>query len=84
MYANPVCKYHPRKENPHWVRLAIDDDIIPYPSDSGDLDATLLEAKIIFNSVFLTPGYELICADIKGYFLSSPVERFKYTKIPLC
>ena len=55
-YENPVCDYIPLKYNPYRVRLTIGGDNIPYPSDSGSPAVTLLEAKIIFNRVILTPG----------------------------
>ena len=82
MYDNPVCEYHSRKDDTYRISLTISGDNIPYPSDSGYPAATLLEAKIIFNSVISTPGSQFICADIKDYFLFSPMEWFKYIKIP--
>ena len=81
-YSNTVCDYRPRKYDPYYIRLTIGGDKLRYPSDSGYPDATLLEAKILFNSVISTPGYQFICEDIKDYFLCSPMERFKYIKIP--
>ena len=53
---------------PYHIRLTIGSDKLPYPLDSGSPVATLLEAKIIFNSVISTPFYRFICADIKEYF----------------
>ena len=71
-YANPVSNYRPRKDDHYNSRLTIGGDKILYPSDSGSNDATLLEAKIIFNSVISTPGSPFICADIKDYLFVSP------------
>ena len=68
-HANLVCDYRPRKDDPYRLRLTIGGDNIPYPSDSGFPAATLFEAKIILNSVILTPGSLFICAYIKDYFL---------------
>ena len=31
-YANPVCDYDPRKDDPYCIRLTIGGDKIPYPS----------------------------------------------------
>ena len=56
-YANSVLDYLPRKDEPWYVRLKIGGDRLPYPSESGSPDATILEAKIISNSVIWTPGY---------------------------
>ena len=60
MYDNPVCDYRPRKDDPYCIRLTISGDKIPYPSDSGSHDATLLEAKILFGGVIPTPGSHFI------------------------
>ena len=81
-YANPVCDYRPLKEDKYRVRLTVGGDRLPYPEDSGSPAATLLEAKILFNSVISTPGSRFIVADIKDYFLQSPMDRFEYIKIP--
>ena len=72
-YANPVCDYRPRKDNPYHVRLIIVGEMFPYLSDLGYPAATLLEAKINYDGVILTPCYQFICADIKDHFLCSPM-----------
>ena len=69
-----------RKYDPYHVRLTIRGDTLPHPSDSGYPAATLLETKIIFSSAILNPGSQFMCADIKNYFLYSPMERFGYIK----
>ena len=83
-HANPVFYYFPRKDDPYCVIITICGDKLPYPSYTGSLVATLLEVKNILNSVVLTPGSQFICANIKDYFLCSPMELFKYIKIPIC
>ena len=80
-YANIVCEYVPRNDDPYQIILTISSDKIPYPSVSCYPAATQLEAKLLFSSVISTPGYRFICADIKYHFLCSPMERFKYIKI---
>ena len=56
MYVNPVCEYHPHKDDPYRIRLTIVGDKITYPLQSGSPATILLGAKIIFNSVISTPG----------------------------
>jgi hypothetical protein len=75
-YANPVCNYCPH------VHLTVGGDKLPYASDAGTPAASLLEAKILFNSIISTPGARFAAADIKDYFLCSPMEIFEYIKIP--
>ena len=76
-----VCNYCPCKDNPYCVRLTIGGYNLPNPLDSGYPAETLLEAKIIFNIVISTPGYQFICVYIKGYSFFSPVECFEYVKL---
>ena len=73
MYANPVCDYLPIKYEPYYVRLTIGGDKLPYPPYTGSPAATLLESKILFNVVILTPGSQFIGAYIKDCFLCSPI-----------
>ena len=80
-YANPLCDYHLHKDFPYCIRLTIGGDKFSYLSESHSPAATLLEEKIIFNRVISTPGYPFICADIKDFFLLSPMECFEYIKI---
>ena len=81
-YANPVCDYRPLKDDPYRIRLTVGGDKLPYANDAGSPAASLLEAKLLFNSVISTPGAKFISADIKDYFLCSPMKTFEYIKIP--
>ena len=82
-YANPVCDYRPLKDDPYRIRLlTVGGDKLPYANDAGSPAASLLEAKLLFNSVISTPGAKFISADIKNYFLCSPMKTFEYIKIP--
>jgi hypothetical protein len=53
-YANAVCDYRPLKDEPYRVRLTVGGDRLPYPADAGAPAATILEAKLLFNSVVST------------------------------
>ena len=81
-YANPICDYRPLKDDPHRVRLTVGGDRLPYEHDSSSPAASLLDAKILINSVISTPGSRFISADIKDYFLCSDMDEFEYIKIP--
>ena len=50
--------------------------------DVGAPAASLLEAKILFNSVISTPGAKFISADIKDFFLLSEMSEYEYIRIP--
>ena len=80
MYTNPVCDYRRRKDDTYFIRLIIVGEKCPYLSESVSPVATLLEAKIIFKRIISTTGSLFICADVKYYFIFSPMERFKCIK----
>jgi len=50
-YANFVCDYRPLKDESWRVRLVVGGDILHYEFDSGSPAASLLETKILLNSV---------------------------------
>ncbi len=37
----------------------------------------------MWNSVLSTEGAKYMCLDIKNFYLSTPLDRFEYMKIPL-
>ena len=79
-YSNPVFDYRSRKYDPYRIILPIGGYKLTYPSDSGYPAEILLEAKIPFGGVISTPGSQFIYADIKDYFIRSPMEHFEYIK----
>jgi hypothetical protein len=80
-YANAVCDYRPLKDEPYRVRFTVGGDRLPYPADAGAPAATILEAKLLFNSVISTPKAKFMTADILDYFLCTPMDRYEYIKI---
>ena len=50
-YANFVCDYRPLKDEPWRVRLVVGGDKLEYEFDSGSPAASLLETKLLLNSV---------------------------------
>ena len=79
-YANMVCDYHPLKSEPNRVRLTVGDDHLSYPSDAGSPAASLLEAKLLINSTVSDAdnGARFFSADIKDFFLATPMDDPEY------
>ena len=50
-YASFVCDYRPLKEEKYRVRLVVGGDKLFYDDDTGSPTATLLETKLLLNSV---------------------------------
>ena len=70
-YANLVCDFRPTKEDPYRTRLTVGGDRLDYFGDSSSPAASLLETKILLNSVILDAkdGARFMTLDIKDYFL---------------
>lgn len=83
-YANFVCDYRPLKDEPWRVRLVVGGDKLNYEFDSGSPAASLLETKILLNSVIsdAKKGARFMSLDLKDFFLMSPMPDAEYMKIP--
>jgi hypothetical protein len=62
--------------------LTVGGDKLDYPGDPGAPAASLIESKLITNSVISTSGAKFLTTDIKDYFLNNPMDRYEYMKIP--
>ena len=58
-------------------------DRLSYAEDSGSPAANLLETKVLINSVIsdAKKGARFMTADIKDYFLATPMARADYMKV---
>jgi len=83
-YARFVCDYRPNKAEPHRTRLTVGGDRINYPDDAGTPTADMTLFKIHANSIISTPGARCIMADIKDFYLNTPMKRPEYMRIKLC
>ena len=82
-YATFVIDYRPLKSEPHRVRITVGGDKLSYTLDSGSPAANLLETKVLINSTISDAhkGARFMCADIKDYFLASPMEDPEYMRV---
>ena len=65
-----VCDYRPLKDEPYRVRLAIGGDKLDYFGETAAPAASLLEAKLLINSVISDAhkGARFLGIDIKDFF----------------
>ena len=82
-YASFVCDYRPLKDDPYRVRIVVGGDKLTYEDNAASPAASLLETKIILNSTIsdAVRGAKFITADIKDYFLATPMQRPEYMKV---
>ena len=69
-YASFVLDYRPLKAEPWRVRLVVGGDKLPYDDDPGSPAASLIETKLLINSVISDAkrGAKFMSLDLKDYF----------------
>jgi hypothetical protein len=72
-----VCDVQEGKKDKHCTRLTMGGNLINYPGDCGTPMADLLTVKILLNSIILTPNAKFTTINIKGFYLNTPMERYK-------
>lgn len=80
-YARIVAEDRPHKEIKKRIRLTVGGDKIDYPGDVSTKTSDLTTVKILFNSVISTPDAEFMTADIKDFYLNTPMEIYEYMRI---
>ena len=82
-YGRIVVDYRPQKEDPNRVRITAGGNLIQYPGELTTRTADLTTSKILWNSVLSTPGAKFMGIDIKSFYLTAPLDRYEYMKMPL-
>ena len=82
-YANFVCDIRHLKDEPYRVRLVVGGDKLPYNDDAGSPVASILETKLLINSVIsgAKQGARFLSMDLKDFFLASPMPEPEFMKI---
>ena len=67
------------------MRITVGGDKLTYPFDSGSPAANMVETNLLVNSVIsdAPQGAKFMPADIKDYFLATPMARSEYMKVRL-
>jgi hypothetical protein len=82
-YAREVVDYRPQKEDPNRVRITVGGNLIDYPGELTTRTADLITSKFLWNSVVSTPGARYCTADLKLFYLTAPMDRYEYMRMPL-
>jgi hypothetical protein len=82
-YLRLVVADRPQKTNPRRVRWTVGGDQIDYPGDVSTKTSDMLTTKILINSTLSTPGAKFCCADLKDFYLNTPLPRPEYIRVPL-
>jgi hypothetical protein len=82
-YLRVVAAMRPEKANPRRVRWTVGGDRIDYPDDVSTKTADLTTAKLLINSTISTPNARYMTADLKDFYLGTPMSRYEYMRIPI-
>ena len=82
-YANMVCDHRPLMKERFRVRLTLGGDVLEYDGNASSPAASLLEAKLLINSVISDShlGAKFMSIDLKDFFLQSYLEEPEYIRI---
>ena len=71
-------KLQTAKTDPNRVRITLGGNLIDYPYKLTTRTYDLTTSKLMWNSVISTPGAKYACADVKNFYLVTPLDRFEY------
>ena len=82
-YANFICDIRHLKDELFRVRLVVGGDKLPYDDDAGSPTASILETKLLINSVIsgAKQGARFLSMDLKDFFLASTMKEPEFMKI---
>ena len=82
-YGNFVCDYRPLKTEMYRTRLIVGGDLLECPYDVASPAASLIETKLIISSTISDAhkGARFMAADLKDFFLKTPMPHPEYMKI---
>jgi hypothetical protein len=82
-YLRLVVADRPTKTQTCRVRFTVGGDQVNYPGGTSTKTSSLPTAKILFNSVVSTPNAKFMTADIKDFYLCTPMSHYEYMRIPV-
>jgi TfoX/Sxy family transcriptional regulator of competence genes len=82
-YGSFSCDMKPNKKESHRTRLTAGGDRINYPEDVGTPTADMTLVKTFFNSVISTKNAKCVMADIKDFYLNTPMKRYEYMRLKI-
>jgi hypothetical protein len=74
-YALIVVDYRPQKKDPNQVQITVSGNLIDYPGELTMRTTDLITSKIVWNSTLSTPDAQYMCADVKNFYLYTPMNQ---------
>ena len=68
-------------DEPNRVRITVGGNLLKYPGVVKTETSSLTTSKIHWNSTISTPGAKYMCADVKNFYLNTPMARYEYMRM---
>jgi hypothetical protein len=78
-----VFEIRPQKAEVEHTRLTAGANLIDYPGEVSTKTAGLTTAKLVFNSIILTPNAWFMGIDVKNVYLNTHMDRYEYMRLPI-
>ena len=78
-----VVDFRPQKKIPNRVCITAGGNLIAHPDELTTRTADITCSKILWNSVLSTKDTKYSTLGIANFYLGTPLERYKYTKMPI-
>ena len=82
-YARFCCDFRPQKSEPHRCRITVGGDRTDYIGEVSTKTADLTTIKCLLNSVVSKPKGRFMTADIKNFYLNTPMDCPEYMQISI-
>ena len=80
-YTRFICDYSPQKEEKERTRISVGGNRMDYQGEVSTKTAGLITIKLLFNSVVSSTGDKFMTADVKNFYLNTPMDEIEYMKI---
>ena len=80
-YGKNVGNYRSQKDTPRQKRIVTGGNLIGFTGDVSTIKVDITTAKLIFNITISTKGAQLLCCDIKIFYLGKPMDICKYIQL---
>jgi hypothetical protein len=82
-YLRIVAADRPTKAKNRRIRFPVGGDRVEYPGNTSTKMSGLTTTELLFDSVIATPNARFMTADIKDFYLCTPMDCHEYMHIPV-
>ena len=82
-YARFVCTLRPQKAEVERTRLTVGGNLIEYPHSTSTPTSNITTFKCLANATLSDPDSRMCLADVKNFYLNTPMKDAEYMRIPI-